>query len=48
MKKKISTQEKRFIRRELINEYLHSGYKFARTISKLVRMDEKIIFSMKG
>lgn len=39
---------KRLIRRRLIMEYLHSGYKFAQTISKLVRMDEKIILNMKG
>jgi hypothetical protein len=40
--------KQRKIRRQLINDYLHMGYKFARTISQLVRMDEKIILKMKG
>jgi len=40
MKNKISKSEKRFIRREFINEFLHKGWKTLSLLKQNVRLEE--------
>jgi hypothetical protein len=42
--KKINKQEKRAIRREIINEFLHKGWKTLSLLKQQVRLEEQFHF----